>query len=706
MTVSSNAWKSYYGALAAGQGLNITGVRAYSKMLDLSLSKQGCVLELNQTVDMCAVATQGQGRIHILHQFKYDMSNPMNPDGTNELWTLVGSESHVGTMTVPESAFESVESLVPEWADLGAAVDAKDILALKGSAATITNPKITTRRVKVVPPFIAKALMATGSNSAAELCLWTIKALRDFDTAALGAAPGAAAAAGAPSTAPAPTGITAVSIFREIAYFLWMAATDITPSADLILNMSSVRATSWISTHQLRVFGPSGVPGAVMTAPPGLPPPPTGPTTEALNITLAHLDGTLGKLANESELARTAKEKSKTDTDRALTRFGHLPGWTKTMILTASEEPTGDAALDANGEVLAHRISPVETYTDLLKLTTIGSCKQALDHLLNDVMQCATNIPLSTCQAIHTGTLRWSNADFPQAFSLFACPYAGALHNGAALDQEAQELLLKATEGKGLSDADVHKATKILLYAPRDMDVAARMIGVFACLLQCLFGPKAKQVLAVKSWIPHIRAYQLAYDHLTRGDRLFPTKICWLIDKSIQLHLGQCANASNTSMLVNDSIICFDSAQQQIVLGTFTMIGLPLVLTSQLTPVARPNPTYGSSPSGGKHDRDRQGQHLPARAPKGRSIMNPNQPPAWKITDSREFGYFLRHLRDAPMCWGDGIQACANYWIRGVCSLDCNRLSGHEQMEDCAKTKFGRFVATTRAAYRANPTGP
>eukprot|EP00978_Attheya_sp_CCMP212_P028030 scaffold95621_cov31-Attheya_sp.AAC.1 len=84
---------------------------------------------------------------------------------------------------------------------------------------------------------------------------------------------------------------------------------------------------------------------------------------------------------------------------------------------------------------------------------------------------------MSTCQAIHTGTLRWSNPDYPQAFSIFACPYAGAMQNGAALDQEAQELLLKVTEGKGLSDIDVQKATKILLYAPRDIDIAARMIG-------------------------------------------------------------------------------------------------------------------------------------------------------------------------------------------------------------------------------------
>eukprot|EP00978_Attheya_sp_CCMP212_P021746 scaffold63905_cov46-Attheya_sp.AAC.5 len=159
------------------------------------------------------------------------------------------------------------------------------------------------------------------------------------------------------------------------------------------------------------------------------------------------------------------------------------------MILRASENSPSDAT-DENGDLLAWRLVPVETYTDVLKVTTVGSCKLYLDHLLNDVMQCATNIPMLTCQAIHTGTLRWSNPDYPQAFSpLCACPYAGAMQNGAALDQEAQELLLKAaTEGKGLSNIDVQKATKILLYAPRDIDIAACMIGVFACLLECMFG--------------------------------------------------------------------------------------------------------------------------------------------------------------------------------------------------------------------------
>eukprot|EP00978_Attheya_sp_CCMP212_P048170 scaffold481483_cov157-Attheya_sp.AAC.1 len=128
-------------------------------------------------------------------------------------------------------------------------------------------------------------------------------------------------------------------------------------------------------------------------------------SSTALNTTLTNLDGTLGKLAQETELARTAKERATSANARALTKFSHLPEWTKNMILRATEPLPADA-MDENGDLISIRTTTSKTYTDLLQVTTVGSCKQYLDHLLNDVMQCATNIPMSTCQAIHTGTLR------------------------------------------------------------------------------------------------------------------------------------------------------------------------------------------------------------------------------------------------------------------------------------------------------------
>eukprot|EP00978_Attheya_sp_CCMP212_P033112 scaffold132168_cov73-Attheya_sp.AAC.1 len=88
--------------------------------------------------------------------------------------------------------------------------------------------------------------------------------------------------------------------------------------------MSSPRATAWISSNQVRIFGAHAVPGnsgnGGFLPPGGLPPlAASGPTSAALNATLTNLDGTLGKLATETELARTSKERANSDNNRALT---------------------------------------------------------------------------------------------------------------------------------------------------------------------------------------------------------------------------------------------------------------------------------------------------------------------------------------------------------------------------------------------------
>eukprot|EP00978_Attheya_sp_CCMP212_P035781 scaffold157729_cov59-Attheya_sp.AAC.1 len=80
--------------------------------------------------DLCAIAMQDDGRVHLIHQFHFDPQNPLNPKGTNQLWTLVGSEAHVGTMTIPLTAMAQVESLVPKWSALRAIGDRTTLLAL------------------------------------------------------------------------------------------------------------------------------------------------------------------------------------------------------------------------------------------------------------------------------------------------------------------------------------------------------------------------------------------------------------------------------------------------------------------------------------------------------------------------------------------------------------------------------------------------
>eukprot|EP00978_Attheya_sp_CCMP212_P021749 scaffold63905_cov46-Attheya_sp.AAC.8 len=62
MTGTSNTWKSHYGALAKELGCDLDANAAYSKMLEISISAHTCALQLNQTLDLCSIAAQGNGR--------------------------------------------------------------------------------------------------------------------------------------------------------------------------------------------------------------------------------------------------------------------------------------------------------------------------------------------------------------------------------------------------------------------------------------------------------------------------------------------------------------------------------------------------------------------------------------------------------------------------------------------------------------------
>jgi hypothetical protein len=43
-------------------------------------------------------------------------------------------------------------------------------------------------------------------------------------------------------------------------------------------------------------------------------------------------------------------------------------------------------------------------------------------------------------------------------------------------------------EGNGISKADVKKATKVVLLAPKDIDVLSKQIGVFSVMCRAIFG--------------------------------------------------------------------------------------------------------------------------------------------------------------------------------------------------------------------------
>jgi hypothetical protein len=121
--------------------------------------------------------------------------------------------------------------------------------------------------------------------------------------------------------------------------------------------------------------------------------------------------------------------------------------------------------------------------------------QQQLTRYLNDMKHCCANLPLATCTAICMGKFCWMLIDQPGAFSLLACYHLVATSTTAfqVSGEDAVSMHLRSTEGLGLNEADILKATtKVILYAPPKIDSLAKkkQLAVFGTLCGAIFGKK------------------------------------------------------------------------------------------------------------------------------------------------------------------------------------------------------------------------
>jgi len=95
--------------------------------------------------------------------------------------------------------------------------------------------------------------------------------------------------------------------------------------------------------------------------------------------------------------------------------------------------------------------------------------------------------------AIQFGKLLWVDTNHPKPFSLLAMFHltASAMSTQIVSSIDEVSLHLKSVEGLSLSDADIAKATKLKLVTPTDINMLAKMLGVFMCMIGAILGEMA-----------------------------------------------------------------------------------------------------------------------------------------------------------------------------------------------------------------------
>ncbi len=569
--------------------------------------------------------------------------------------------------------FGRVQATVPKGESFDTVASTTDVTNLALSETGDTGEPFNGRRYVALPPFLTRICMASDTEDAGALLLHVRKALQDFD-----APTGLLSDDEAVEETKEPDPPSATATFKHILQFLWLVANG-TMSSHPIEPITTSRANDWAATVAVGKIIPRVTPDHSPAA--GQPPHDSHPT-------LSQLGPVISRLADSMDAYTTRQTQS--ETDKSKNKFPKFPEWTRRMILHASE-PLADDLTDDNGDPVTERTSPVDTYSALLDQKTTAEVKQYLDHYLNDVKQCAANIPMATCQAILMGKFRWSNIESPEAFSVLACFHSAA--DGVNSNEiNAMELQMKAVEGVGLSDADVLKATKLVLAAPKTIDDLAKQLSVLAMLLTCVLGAEATITKEMIGWTSHIRDQEMSYRNLAGIDSAFPLKLACFIDKSMQFYFKNCAIAQSVEK-VDDSPLGFTGVKRDIIMGTFTLAGVPRLLASQLK---RPSAATdsGSSEPAADETPSKKKKRKRQQKEKGPVEHNPDVPPSCKVA-GHEMKHLLSHVFKSPS-WTNGDQLCLNYHCLGTCHGACPRASTHKPAPDAIRTALTTFVKDAR----------
>jgi len=686
------SWKHLYSELAS-QATTIKANAPFAEFLDSEDLPESCKRTLAAaTSEHCAtlMAYSTRKTAKIVHHFRVDVKTPLNPERSGEAWALIGNGVTASPVGIPASIWDAVEGLTPPFEELCGVTSPDDFTNLRAPSTEDLQAdpslKFEGKRMVVLPPFLTKVLMETDSDCAITLMIAACKAICDFDSVA--------ADVGSEEGDEEGDAMTAKNKFFHVVQFLYLIGKGVLTGRAVDV-LSTSRASTW---------------AASVTADCCVGMPPARATGEVSSQDFRSLTSGVSQLtaavtrsndAAEAKATSSTKKKGKDD----------MQEFTVKMIINASED-VPEGTMDDDGDILVERTDFVPTYKKLLECSTSGKVKQHLDHYLNKMKKCSANIPLSTCVAIQLGKLLWADTNHPEPFSLLAMFHLAASATSTRLVSGIDEvsLHLKSVEGLGLSDADIAKATKLMLVAPTDINMLAKMLGVFTCVTGAIFGETAPLTKAMGDWVDHMTMKETAYINATAANPAFPLQLGCFIDRRVQMYLEDCQDAASPDE-VSETHLSFVGTKQQIIDGTFPKdTQVPEILASQLRTIQsgrrpRGGPRLGSGDiSSGSDDDAREQRRKPRRkrADRGNAVSNPRFQEILRVPTAM-IGFVVSRLVRAGIKWGKR-KICVHYHSEGICHDNCPFSNSHMDMPEPVHTKYCKFIKKTKKDYRLQNT--
>ena len=230
----------------------------------------------------------------------------------------------------------------------------------------------------------------------------------------------------------------------------------------------------------------------------------------------------------------------------------------KSLILNASSEDGLNSLAEPSGHC-------IEFYNK-------KNISKAMDYLLTTLTheyKCCVTMDTGLVTALYSGHFLRDRDDSPGNFSFFLLPKKEPLSMNRL--KPSIILQLKATQGKGWSELDMKEAIKQGVTTPSDIHSFYHQLRNFLGLVCIFFGDESILANSLKKFIEILSQHTLTLEAAQFRDKLFATKLGYVVDTRAYRWLQQC-QAYDNRQEVNDNLIQFENIVEQVLTDSFIQI--------------------------------------------------------------------------------------------------------------------------------------
>jgi hypothetical protein len=340
-------------------------------------------------------------------------------------------------------------------------------------------------------------------------------------------------------------------------------------------------------------------------------------------------------------------------------------------------------------------IGPADNITDFLaeflsKKGTGGTGAAQFLALHNKRLHRSINMPIGCITAMHQGNFLWDHPTIPNNFSAFYTPRVSVEDLSRTANNDLMNVHLRALVGKGIENGDISKITKQFMTIPGSVPDMIKQLTNHNALQGDFWGQDSMIHIACAEYIKGLHDYETVYEAACMSDASFLAKVTYFYDLTVYRLYEECLVKSSFQD-IRWELADLQKAHTKVLCGQFYQ---------NLPPNLLPPPTKKRVLPDADVPPD-----VRIKQPKGTQLVNQHQQKTLMLEPNEPFNEVILRTQQLKLLpnWPSNKQSiCLNWHINGRCNALCERKGSHKSLPAEILGKAEAFLKAARAAHKKN----